>query len=243
MDYKTAEKEIARGRHGQKKVAHNTYLHRVTPSCIAVRLHQTDIILFHANGTATLNSGGWRTVTTKERLNRFSPAGIGQENGLWYVYPRGSRHRFIFEDGINVNVHGKPIGVKADTSRVESAKRKLDQTVSRYIKGYLDHVKKNGLSDPSSGDCWGCFMKVEGEENSPPGEKQFMGVDHLFSHFKEKYYVPSLLWRAVLQARPGDPRFVWAMMKSDAGQGNTDLMGRYLRTYFMKLKPSLLKNM
>lgn len=57
-----------------RKVANNTYLERaVSGGGIAVRLHETDILTFWPNGNVRFYTGGWGTVTTKERMHRFLP--------------------------------------------------------------------------------------------------------------------------------------------------------------------------
>jgi hypothetical protein len=54
-----------------------TRIRRVTPGSmfgpIAVRYWHTDIVVAHVDGTVTLNTDGWRTMTTKERMNDYLP--------------------------------------------------------------------------------------------------------------------------------------------------------------------------
>ena len=56
-----------------------------------VRLHSTDIVdVDTTDNTITLNTGGWNTVTTKERLNAVlsafnSPYRVYQRDFQWYV--------------------------------------------------------------------------------------------------------------------------------------------------------------
>lgn len=47
---------------------------------MAVRLHNTDVVTYHPDGTATLYTGGWMTVTTKDRINAWSPARVSSTN-------------------------------------------------------------------------------------------------------------------------------------------------------------------
>jgi hypothetical protein len=60
---------------GNRKVAHNTWLRRLPAEVdgdmpdYAVRYHETDVVAFHADGTATLTDGGWATPTTRARIN------------------------------------------------------------------------------------------------------------------------------------------------------------------------------
>lgn len=60
-------------------------------NAIGVILHSTRIITFYENGGFMLNSGGWQTVTTKQRLNQFMPDGwrISQEDYEWTVHGPG----------------------------------------------------------------------------------------------------------------------------------------------------------
>lgn len=55
-----------------------------------VTLHGTDVVKSYSNGLVTLNSGGWRTSTTKTRINQVAAEwGLGfrvhQDNYVWYV--------------------------------------------------------------------------------------------------------------------------------------------------------------
>ena len=52
----------------------------------AVRLHRTDIVTLREDGDIVLRTGGWKTRTTKQRLNKYAPTGhIFQEDGRWYI--------------------------------------------------------------------------------------------------------------------------------------------------------------
>lgn len=68
------------------KIANNTFARDEANGDHIIRLHDTDIVIFHDDGTVTLNSGGWRTVTTKRRINQLLPAGWGvvQRGGKWF---------------------------------------------------------------------------------------------------------------------------------------------------------------
>lgn len=70
----------------------------------AIRLHATDVVTIHADGTYTLNTGGWRTRTTKERINEYAPVRAYQLRGKWYI---GAGVPFY--DGMRVDAHGREI--------------------------------------------------------------------------------------------------------------------------------------
>ncbi len=67
-----------------RKVGNNTYLERYS-DYIAVRLHWTEVVRYLPNGDVQLNSGGYRTATTKARINEFSPASVYQRDFQWFV--------------------------------------------------------------------------------------------------------------------------------------------------------------
>jgi hypothetical protein len=214
---------------------------------IAVKLHDTDIILIHKDGSYTLNTGKWQTSTTKDRLNRFSPARIIQKNGVWYLKGLDGTTYYPFADGMGINSSGVPTApVVNESDRIGELKRKLDKMVSTYIKGYCSSVvNARGISLPSNGDCWGCIMKdvKEDRKTQPIGDRQPMGFSHFFDHFREKYYVPSIVHNAILEAHYNNPAVIWEMIKGDAVNGRVDMLKSVLISYFRKLKPELLKMM
>lgn len=109
MDYQTAEAKLTGRCYNQRKIGNNTYLVRGEDS-IHVRLHKTNIITFFPDGRVKLNSGGWRTVTTKARINEFMSTGwyLQQKNYDWFLQRYdGTQPRAEFEDGIVLHPDGK----------------------------------------------------------------------------------------------------------------------------------------
>lgn len=226
-----AEAEAKLGKRETKKLENNTYLHRVAIDTLAVKLHQTDVVLIHSNGRFTLQTGGWQTVTTKDRINGYSPARVYSNNGVWHV------GEAAFHDGMQVDSTGKPIGKVKLAANAEKAKKKLDKAVRDYINGFAAAAVEAGdLEAPGPGDCWGCCMKPTDGAATPPGG--IMGIGHIVEHFREKYYVPSLLWNACQNA--GNPSVLWSMIRGDIQRGDSRLLKRQLTSYFRKLKPALL---
>lgn len=233
MDYQTAKELLVNARNGRRKLANNTYLH-ATEEGIAIRLHDTDIVTISKANVYTLNTGGWQTMTTKERINRYTPAMIHQINGIWYVKGK------VFADGIKVNAFGKVLTKTKSANTVQKTKRKLDTLVRNYINGFAKHAASNGLGQPGPGDCWGCCMGIDSasDTKNPFKKSEPMGLDHLLQHFKESYFVPSLLFKAIEDAGYSDPWMTWHYLKTSQGQLKT-----ILRSYFRKRKPELLKLM
>jgi hypothetical protein len=85
LDFAQCEQLVSSARDKRSKpYANNTRIERRDEDTYALRLHATDIATFHRDGRVTLNSGGWRTVTTKDRLSAVTPH-IVSERGDWYV--------------------------------------------------------------------------------------------------------------------------------------------------------------
>lgn len=75
--YDEAAEVLASGRDkDSRKIANNTWLERRGENAIAVRLHGTDVVTFHDDGSVQFSTGGWNTSTTRARLNAYAPAGV-----------------------------------------------------------------------------------------------------------------------------------------------------------------------
>lgn len=113
-----ASENILRGR-ASRKVDNNTYA-RIEDDTIYIRLHNTDIITIARDGSVTLNSSGWRTSTTKARLNSYLtklnlPACISQERGQWYLFDISNgwdnAARYVYADGMTIVQDGRALVV------------------------------------------------------------------------------------------------------------------------------------
>lgn len=76
--------------HKVKESGVHTYLYPIggTPaSAFALRYHWTDVVTAYQDGRVVLTSGGWRTSTTKERINRYLPVGyvLYQQKKTWWL--------------------------------------------------------------------------------------------------------------------------------------------------------------
>lgn len=229
-----------------------TRLVRNSDTEIAVHYQKTDVVTYYANGTLSLNSDGWQTVTTKARFSEYSRARVFSDKGVWYFAPADwstpREKRMLYYDGVVLDLDGRPLEPKYPTLTDMQAKRSLDKAVSAYIKGFAEHITTNGLANPGNGDCFGCLFQVkdappvtQGEfrrsRPTPHGRVEPMGIDHYLNHFEEKYYVPSLLWNAINARGYRDAGFIWQMI---AGRKDGKMAGDILRGYFKNLKPQLL---
>ena len=102
------------GKRDSKKLDNNTFLYRcdngTTQHDIVVILHQSEIIRIHPDGTYTVSSGGYRSMTTKSRINEYSPACVFQKNHHWFLhmglYQDPNAKSIPFQDGMRVDANG-----------------------------------------------------------------------------------------------------------------------------------------
>lgn len=114
LTYNDAANLMRRARNGRRKLENNTYLEEREDG-FAVVLHYTDVVTIHPDGTYTVNSGGWHTVTTKDRITRYSPLRLFQKRYEWFVQVGGWDNGYTVEffDGMTVDSNGKPVEAPA----------------------------------------------------------------------------------------------------------------------------------
>ena len=80
-----------------RKVGNNTYAEILPDGSVGITLHSTMIVRIHQDNSATLNTGGWYSSTTKNRINKYSPVHVCQKKGMWYL-----EDGLPFRNGMNV---------------------------------------------------------------------------------------------------------------------------------------------
>lgn len=224
MDYLIANDKLQGRNKLSRKVGNNTYLVRnsgVPGDSIHLKLHHTYILTWYADGRIELNTGGWLTVTTKARINKYLPSGytISQERGVWYVQQHTDGPEYwktlgIYVDGMVINTLDGSISGMSPTDDGKE-RNKLRRRVAQFAKHYMAEFQAGKVPAPSVGDCFYCAMRtVDG--NKPLGEA-VKDTDHILSHLDEGYYVPSLLHRA-FETQPHSLAMGWALAKHWGGQ-------------------------
>lgn len=177
--------ECLQGRCRQsRKLANNTYAIRYDDR-LAIRLHATDVVTYTKDGKVILDSGGWHTPTTKDRMNNFSPAYISQSAGVWYL-----GEGLVYQDGCYYR-NGK----WHKTANIKKVKdlTKITGQIKLYSEAFIKNLIRGNVPAPSGGDCWFCALKDE--DGKTMGDNTDNG--HFKNHFKENYFVPSLLVNAI----------------------------------------------
>lgn len=91
----------------EKKLGNNTWIHRGqhnSAPCLNIVLHRTTVVkVFKERGKTIIefNTGGWKTNTTRARLNAFAPEGwaIVQRKHEWHWWQHGAEKMHApFED-------------------------------------------------------------------------------------------------------------------------------------------------
>lgn len=202
-NYKEAVEKL--GNKQRRKLENNTYLEKRDNGNIAVKLHQTDVVTYTPKNEVILSSGGWRTLTTKDRINRYSRAGISQKNNIWYVnvsadYSNPDKPVYfenpvtVFKDGVVITAKNKIKGGEVATKKKEKAFEDQKKVIKTYCKTFIEDLFNNKVKKPGPGDCWYCLM-VSGTNKAIGDVHQ--SSNHILDHIKENYFVPSLLFKAL----------------------------------------------
>lgn len=239
MNYQDAANKL-KGK-TEKRIGNNTTL-KYDLDDYVIRYHNTDIIRIHADNTYTLNTDGFLTYTTKERINNLTPAKIYQKAGIWYL-GINAHQSILYFDGMCIDQNGLPLNhlQPENQARVKQYEKNL-KTYNKLVKQYITGFEKHCLSlqkmpEISNADCFFCLFQTE---KVSLGDAIHDG-SHLLLHLRERYYVPSLLWNAFQKF--GIPQVVWNWQAQNLLKQDTTLIHDALKTFFRKRKREILAAM
>lgn len=213
-----------------KIIARNTFRYAAPDGAEVTRLHATDVVTRLPDGRVKLDSGGWRTITTKDRINRFAaPYVVISERGLWFVADLGgggspwnpTGPRVPFYDGITLpDAFAKPAKGAAELKRQTKLKGQ--------IKAYGARIAAMPrLPQPNGGDCWFCLMRDQGTGKAWGDASG--NTDHLLSHLKEGYAPGALIVNAMKDAGFRDEGIAWAFRGAFPRERVVKAVTRYLK--------------
>lgn len=204
-----------------RKIANNTYLQRRGEHDIAVKFHDTDIVLFrmpgsvtHEHGEVVLNTGGWLTKTTSERINRYLPGtvSLSSHRGRWYLHGRGNWNHddwLPYTDGATILVRDENVTEfthLADCNEVtkqDAHNRRINRLITNYLKwmeSNADHFPSLLSNREFARPCGMCVRTAAG---ILVGDS-FEDKQHLIEHLMDNQ-VPWSVWLVACdQARKGD---------------------------------------
>lgn len=136
-----------------KRVANNTYRANIEGGGYIVVLHETPIIAVGADGAIEIDTGGYNTHTTRDRLNSFLPEGwrVHTEAGVIYL------HRYL---GNGEHTPAIPFGKRCSISASGEVTPDLTpadlMSDTKLLNRFMGHVRKVGLptAEESKGDPW-----------------------------------------------------------------------------------------
>jgi len=154
MDYREAEERLKHAGHGKemprRKLQNNTYLERLDVGTIGLLLHYTYIARFRDDGSVILDTGGWYTVTTKDRYSWvsgwtvFSGRHHHRAETCWWLRPinyrtwaDGKEGWVPFFDGIHVHQHTGAVLSSDQELEDEMAMRDPGPTKRQMVREYL----------------------------------------------------------------------------------------------------------
>ncbi len=211
------------------KLANNTKIQE-RGHAFAVRLHKTDVVMIRPDGTYRLNTGGWRTVTTKNRMNMTLPGSccVSQVNGLWFVGPENTP----YSERMLIGSDGKAIGAK-HLGDLPKIKRIVDRRISQFIKLLTKFCQGRDMG------TWDSYGKRTVPHNSNKTHlrklwitaRQTVSID-IDDGFR-------LVHLATLARGHGDPKFVWDnIIRDDCLKGNeSHFIADNLRSFMRTRKP------
>jgi len=217
--YHWAESTLA-GR-SRRKLTHNTYLVRRSDDTIAVLLHETDIVTFQRSGDVMLDSGGWLTPVTKDRMNRYCDAMVGSTKGVWHVTWGSTDHGFA--DGMVLHPDGSVSG-GGDLRAAAKANAERNAAIATFVGGITPERIVKAFTN-MGGDCLYCQWETT--------------TDCAATHVEEDYFHGHLAYRAIKAKGFPNPDLIMSVVLSEARRGHvdrllTDSLRRYLRNALTK---------
>ena len=71
-----------------RPIGSNTRVHRNSDGSIGIRLHATDIVTFYDDGRFSIDTGGWNSTVTRDRINTYSLARVYTHNHQLFIILR-----------------------------------------------------------------------------------------------------------------------------------------------------------
>ena len=207
-----------------EKLENNFSLNDTPDGHRAYIFHEVVILRHVENNIWRIRTGGYWTLTTKDRLNKairdagYSSLSVWQERGKWYLsdfhnsYQKKDAAQLF--DGILIDLATLKVANPEEGAPAEFDRQHYEKLIKQYCKE-LKELEK--LPEPESGDCFFCAaLDPEGKDTS-----------HLIAHLEECYIHGSLIFRALQAAGYSNPAFIFA-------HGYRDNIVRAVRKYFRK---------
>ncbi|OPZ85416.1 MAG: hypothetical protein BWY74_03921 [Firmicutes bacterium ADurb.Bin419] len=204
------------GKRESKKLRYQTWAKR-DGDIIYIQHFETPILQFFKNGKVIYSTEGWRTKTTKDRLNAYGPLNIYSNSGLWWVGDYGDPMG-VYKDGM---IYHKGKLYNTATKNEINRYNKLKKASLKYTRDFINAALNGELSSDLRGDCFYCQAGIFEQGRT----------SHVISHIKENYFVPSMLYHGLNIAGAGP--YIYLMVK-EALDGTIQEYNKSTAAFYMK---------
>ena len=220
---------------------HNTFVYTVREGETRYRLHHTDIVVVEEGVSITLFTGGWRTVTTKDRINKILSAvfrgrefWVTQHKGKWWLCQFGGAKDIEFFEGISITLDGYK--VSAEPYSISRGKVKLERRMEK-VRKWAKAIEKDGPPIPGPGDCWLCMFAANKEGHRVTLADVKKDAEHLLSHVDQNYLHGYLVVLALKVAgySQSQVEIFYSMALSDGGAFHRKRMGKAVVNLYKSL--------
>lgn len=138
------------------------------------KLHNTTIVTMKKDGGIILDSGGWRTPTTKAHMNTYledTPYSVSQEKGTWYVHNRNTGKKEKFEDGMTLGGGEKKEGGTVEAPGAEYAAETKERSNSEIKKLIQEKIKELNVAGTVT------KLKTTSFQDLARGSKKFVTIE------------------------------------------------------------------
>lgn len=227
-------------------IARNTFQYMTADGHTVTRLHLTDIARVSPDKTkAIVTSGGWQTVTTRDRLNialRDTPFGVFSGRGSWLVGIKGNGPWEAspdcaiapFFDGMSL-----PRDMGSPTSIAEGKRQaKLKAQIKAFVAKALPYGKP--IPKPGNGDCWYCLMfdsehvdthESNGHTVHNPKDRD---SSHILDHVQKGYMPGALVVNAWRNVGVSDAGINYLLYRDRLGKDDYARIRARVRKYIQK---------
>jgi hypothetical protein len=205
-----------------RKLENNFSLNDTPDGHRAYIFHEVVILRHVEENTWRIRTGGYWTLTTKDRLNKAlrdvgCPLRVWQERGKWYLsdfhnsYQKKDAVQLF--DGIVIDLATLKVANPEEGEPAEFDRQHYEKLIKQYCKE-LKELEKLPAQD--NGDCWYCHFMEEPDNTS-----------HLIAHLEEGYIHGSLILNALCAAGYRNPYLIFEM-------DHRDSIVRSVHKYFRK---------
>ena len=218
--YQEADALLQGRNSASRKLDHNTYLQHDPPN-IKVMLWSHKILTFGPDGSIKLDACGYRTPTTKDRMNKVLQhtdnnwqTYVTSVKGVWYLHQgdHDTGKNYPFADDMTISINGRVDGA-AELN--ENNDKVLRKAISKYAAACADALP---LPLPSAEDCRYCSLMTE--KDKPLGEAVH-DTSHLLLHMEESCVMPALVMHVLLTM--GSRASVWGAFPTSSGNSSSAL--------------------